>query len=156
MARDLFIKLNQCRYCDRTGVVVWDVDLITCEHEVCKELAFAEVRRRHRDGVYDLPEKRLGRALLAGYDTFNYALHLDEHASLFRETEATKIRERERRETARLLSEIHALERRYPAPPVRSVEPPDRGLPSPRYRRFVRRGLTVPLRRDRRPARAAA
>lgn len=150
--RDLFIKLNRCYYCDRPGVVVWDVDLLTCGREVCKSLAFAEVRKRHRDGQIDLPEKRLARALLEGFDTFDYALRLDERADVVPDTEAERIRSREREETAHLLSEIHELERRYPAPPARPEEPVAAPPPTPRYRRFVRRGLTVPLRRERQAA----
>lgn len=156
MPRDIFIKLNRCHYCDRPGVVVWDVDLLTCGREVCKSLAFAEVRRRHRASVYDLPEKRLARAVLAGFDTFDYALHLDERADVVPNTEAEKIRARERLETARLLSELHELERRYPAPPLRPTEQESAPMPTPRFRRFVRRGMTVPLRREQQPARAAA
>ena len=49
MPRDIFIRLNRCHYCNRPGFVVWDVDLFSCDREVCKSLAFAEVRRRHRD-----------------------------------------------------------------------------------------------------------
>ncbi len=156
MPRDIFIKLNQCHYCNRGGVVVWDVDLFTCGREVCKALAFAEVRRRHRDGVLDLPEKRLARAVLAGFDTFDYALHLDERADVVPDKQAEKIRARERQETARLLSTLYELERRYPAPPLRPAEDESAPMPTPRFRRFVRRGVTVPLRRDRRPVRAAA
>lgn len=152
MARDLFTKLNQCHYCDRPGVVVWDVDLLTCEQEICKSLAFAAVRRRHRDGAFDLPEKRLARAVLAGFDTFDYALRLDTRSDVVPDNEAKTIRERERRATARLLSEIHELERRYPAPPARPEQPRAVPVPTPRYRRFVRRGLTVPLRRERQAA----
>src|SRR5579864_1175027 len=155
MARDVFIRLNRCRYCDRPGVVVWDVDLFTCKHEVCKSLAFAEVRRRHRDGVLDLPEKRLARAVLAGFDTFDYALRLDRHADVVTDAEGDKIRERERQDTVRLLSEIRALGRRYPAHP-NPVESDQALPPNPRFRRFVHPGLTVPLRRQRHAARAAA
>ena len=144
MPRDIFSKLNRCHYCDRPGFVVWDVDLSTCGREVCEALAFAEVRKRHRDGVLNLPEKRLARALLAGYDTFDYALRLDQRADVVPDKEAEKIRARERQETAWLLSELHELARRYPAPPTRLVEAePVRA--NPRYRRFVRRGRTVPL-----------
>lgn len=146
MPRDIFSKLNRCRYCDRPGFVVWDVDLSTCGREVCKSLAFAEVRRRHRDGTLDLPEKRLARALLAGYDTFDYALRLDQRSDVLPDKEAEQIRARERQETAWLLSELHELERRYPQPPKPS-EYEAAPRPNPRYRRFVRRGRTVPLHR---------
>lgn len=48
MARDLFAKLGRCRYCDRRATIVWDGDVRTCAREVCKSLAFAELRRRER------------------------------------------------------------------------------------------------------------
>jgi len=145
MARDISIRLNRCQYCNRPGFVHWDVDVFTCGREVCKALAFAEVRRRHREGVLDLPEKRLARALLTGFDTFDYALRLDQRADVVPDREAETIRERERQATARLLAEINALARRYPAPP-RPVEDGRVPRAEPRLRRFVRRGVTVPLR----------
>jgi hypothetical protein len=135
VARDIFIRLDRCQYCGRPGFVVWDADLFTCGREVCKSLAFAEVRRRHRDGAFELPEKRLARALLAAFDTFDYALHLDEKAEVVAAPDAARIRTRERQETAHLLSELHELERRYPAPPARTAPPPRR----PSFRPFVRR-----------------
>ena len=149
MARDIFIRLDRCRYCNRPGFVVWDTDLFTCGREVCKSLAFAEVRRRHHDGRRALPEKQLAKALLAALDTFEHALALDEHAEVVKENEADRIRGRERQQTAHLLSELHELERRYPPPPLKEADhaapvPP----PNPRYRRFVSRGRTVALRRD--------
>ncbi len=27
VARDIFIQLDRCQYCNRSGFVVWDVDL---------------------------------------------------------------------------------------------------------------------------------
>jgi hypothetical protein len=148
MARDIFIKLDRCQYCNRTGFVVWDTDLFTCGREVCKSLAFAEVRRRHRDGLRPLPEKQLAKALLVALDTFEHALELDERAEVVKETEADRIRGRERQQTAHLLSELHELERRYPAPPEPAERAPAPPPPNPRYRRFVSRGRTVALRRD--------
>lgn len=145
MARDISIRLNRCQYCNRPGFVVWDADLFTCGREVCKSLAFAEVRRRHRDGEAPLPEKRLAAALLAGLDTFDYALHEDESAGVVAHAEAERLSNRERQETAWLLSELRALERRYPNPPKR-VKLKSAPRPNPRFRRFVRRGRTVPLR----------
>ena len=70
MARDVFIRLDRCQYCNRPGFVVWDADLFTCGREVCKSLAFAEVRRRHRDLRRQIPEEKLARALLSAFDTF--------------------------------------------------------------------------------------
>jgi len=32
MARDVFIRLHRCQYCDRPGFAVWDADLFTCDH----------------------------------------------------------------------------------------------------------------------------
>jgi hypothetical protein len=58
MARDIFTESHHCRYCDRPGIVVWDVDVYSCGHEMCKTLAFAEVRRRHPYGAG--PVKRRG------------------------------------------------------------------------------------------------
>ena len=149
MARDIFIKLDRCQYCNRAGFVVWDIDLFTCGREVCKALAFAEVRRRHHDGLRPLPEKQLAKALLIALDTFEHALELDERAEVVNEKEADRIRGRERQQTAHLLSELHELERRYPAPPPAAAEQAPAPPPlSPRYRRFVSRGRTVALKRD--------
>lgn len=147
MARDAFIKRNRCTYCDRTGVVVWDTDLFSCNQEVCKTLAFAEVRRRHRNGGYVAPEKRLAKAILTAFDTLEYAVQRDERAELLPPREADAIRSRERQQTAYLLSELRELERRYPEP----AEPPAPAPspPNPRYRRFVKRGRTITLGRDR-------
>lgn len=156
MARDVFIKLDRCRYCNRPGFVVWDVDLFTCGREVCKSLAFAEVRRRHHDGLRPLPEKQLAKALLAALDTFEHALDLDERAEVVKEPEADRIRGRERQQTAHLLSELHELERRYPAPQPEQAERTPAAPSNPRYRRFVSRGRTVPLRRDGERAASAA
>jgi len=146
MARDSFIRLNSCQYCDRPGFVVWDTDLFTCGREVCKSLAFAEVRRRHRNGAAPLPEKRLAAALLAALDTFDYALHEDERADAISSQEADRLRSHERQETAWLLSELRELERRYPNPPKRTERKSVSQRPNPRFQRFVRPGRTVPLR----------
>jgi hypothetical protein len=151
MARDVFIRLNRCHYCNRPGFVVWDVDLFSCGREVCKSLAFAEVRRRHRDRRRDAdPETRLAQALLTSLDTLDYALRRDENAGLLEAAEAARLRDGERRRTALLLSELRELAKRYP-PPARVPElaPP---LPDPLHRRFVRPGRTVALRRERRAA----
>jgi hypothetical protein len=143
--RDIFIRLDRCNYCNRPGFVHWDVDLFTCGREVCKSLAFAELRRRQRDGALELPEKRLARSLIMAFDTFDHALRLDEDAEAVAQPEAERIRSRERQETANLLSELRELGRRYPVAPEtgRMPSPPP---PNPRYRRFVRRGRTAPLR----------
>jgi hypothetical protein len=155
MPRDVFIQLNRCHYCNRPGFVVWDVDLFTCDREVCKSLAFAEVRRRHRDGRLQAPpEKRLAQALLTSLDTLDYAIRRDESAELLEPAEAGRLRDRERRQTALLLSEIRELARRYP-PPATAPEPAET-RPDPRHRRFVRPGRTTPLRRERQRERAAA
>jgi hypothetical protein len=152
MARDIFIKLDRCQYCNRPGFVVWDADLFTCGHEVCRSLAFAEVRRRHRNGRREVPEKRLARALLSAFDHLDDALRLDERAEVLSAEEAERLRGRERQETARVLSELRELERRYPVrPSARAPAPAD-----PRHRRFVRRGHTVPLGMRTRPQRSSA
>jgi hypothetical protein len=146
VARDSFIRLDRCQYCGRPGFIVWDDDLFTCGREVCESLAFAEVRRRHHDGRYRAPEERLARALLASFDTFDHALQLDVEGDVLPTKEAAAIRERERAETARLLSELHGLSRRYPPPPPEPVLEPTRTQTlGPRYRRVVSRGHTVPL-----------
>jgi hypothetical protein len=153
MARDVFIRLDRCSYCNRPGFVVWDADLFTCGREVCKALAFAEVRRRHHD-TRQAPEKRLARALLAAFDTFDYALRLDEESEVVGAREGNALRSRERERTAHLLAELRELARRYPPPAeVDAPRGPDTPPPSPRYRRFVGRGRTVPLART--PAAAA-
>jgi DNA-binding transcriptional ArsR family regulator len=155
MARDVFIRLNRCHYCNRPGFVVWDVDLFSCDREVCKSLAFAEVRRRHRDRRRAaLPETRLAQALLTSLDTLDYALRRDENAGLLEAPEAARLREGERRRTARLLSELRELAHRYP-PPAHVPEPAPRP-PDPLHRRFVRSGRTVTLRRERQRERRAA
>jgi len=114
VARDNFIKLNRCYFCGRPGFVVWDVDLFSCGREVCESLAFAEVRRRNRNGR-PLPEKQLAKALLTSLDTFEYALHLDAEAEVLEESEVRQMDELEREETAHVLAELHKLERRWPA-----------------------------------------
>jgi hypothetical protein len=146
VARDVSIRLDRCQYCNRPGFVVWDADLFTCGREVCKSLAFAEVRRRHHDGSQRAPEQKLARALLSAFDTFAYAVRLDEKGEVVTAKEADTIRSREREKTAQLLAELHSLERRYPPPPAGAGEPEPVQPPSPRYRRFVSRGRTVPLR----------
>jgi hypothetical protein len=145
VARDVFIKLDRCSYCNRPGFVVWDTDLFTCGREVCKALAFAEVRRRHHD-TRQVPEKRLARALLTAFDTFDYALRLDEESEVVGPKEGDALRSRERERTAHLLSELRELAHRYPPPAEVDAAPgPDTPPPSPRYRRFVTRGRTVAL-----------
>ncbi len=149
MARDVFIKLDRCSYCNRPGFVVWDTDLFTCGREVCKSLAFAEIRRRHHD-TRQVPEKRLARALLAAFDTFDYALRLDEESEVVSTREGDALRSRERERTAHLLSELRELARRYPPSAEADALPePPPPPPSPRYRRFVSRGRTLPLGRKR-------
>jgi hypothetical protein len=113
MARDVFIRLDRCQYCNRPGFVVWDADLFTCGREVCKTLAFAEVRRRqHADR--QAPERRLSRALLAAFETFDHAVRLDRAGEVLSAQEADALSDRERRETAHLLAELNAFARRYP------------------------------------------
>jgi len=146
VARDVFIKLDRCSYCNRPGFVVWDTDLFTCGREVCKSLAFAEVRRRHHE-TRQAPEQRLARALLAAFDTFDYALRLDEESEIVGVHEGDALRGRERERTAQLLSELRELARRYPPPAGDAIPIEPTPPPSPRYRRFVGRGRTVPLRR---------
>jgi hypothetical protein len=146
VARDVSIRLDRCQYCNRPGFVVWDADLFTCGREVCKSLAFAEVRRRHHDGYRQIPEEKLARALLTAFDTFSYAVGLDEHAEVVSAKDGAAIRGREREKTAHLLSELNQLARRYPPPPPDAAEPEPVQPPSPRFRRFVSRGRTVPLR----------
>jgi hypothetical protein len=58
MARDIFTEFHCCRYCDRPGIIVWDVDVYACGHEMCKTLAFAEVRRRHPYGGGPVKRRR--------------------------------------------------------------------------------------------------
>jgi hypothetical protein len=58
MARDIFTEFHRCRYCDRAGIIVWDVDVYSCGHEMCKTLAFAEVRRRHAHGGGPVKRRR--------------------------------------------------------------------------------------------------
>jgi hypothetical protein len=116
LARDIFIRLNRCTYCRRPGVVFWDDDLFTCEEELCKSLAYAEIRRRNRDGRGPVPEKRLARAVLRGYDTLACAIELDRAAELLDEREGRRMQEEERERTAWLLAELGSLARRYPPP----------------------------------------
>ena len=71
--RDLYTQLNRCRYCGRPGFMAWDTDLFSCSREVCKGLAFAEVRRRaRRTTLADAPQ-RYARALLDSLETLEYA-----------------------------------------------------------------------------------
>jgi hypothetical protein len=142
VARDVFIRLDRCQYCNRPGFLMWDTDLFTCGREICQTLAFTEVRRRHRIGHRPVPEKDLARALLEAFDTFDRALGLDECAEVVSAKEAAAIRERERSGTAHVLAEVKALARRYPRP-ARS--------PLPRPRR-VSRGTARAARASRRSA----
>jgi hypothetical protein len=114
VARDKFIKLNRCYFCGQPGFVVWDVDLFSCGREVCESLAFAEVRRRNRNGR-PMPEKQLAKALLTSLDTIEYALHLDRDAEVLEESKMRQMDELEREGTAHVLAELHKLERRWPA-----------------------------------------
>ncbi len=118
MARDIFIKLNRCHYCGRPASTVWDVDLFSCGREGCEALAFAEAKRRQRSGREPAPEKKLATALLSALDTLEYELRLDKDAELVEPREARSIDEREREQTAHLLSELRQLERNHPAPKV--------------------------------------
>jgi hypothetical protein len=146
VARDVSIRLDRCQYCNRPGFVVWDDDLFTCGREVCKSLAFAEVRRRHHDAAPKAPEQKLARALLDAFDTFAYAVRLDEQSEVVSAKDADAMRSREREKTAHVLAELNDLARRYPPPPAGAAEPEPVQPPSPRFRRFVSRGRTVPLR----------
>lgn len=60
MAKDIFIELDRCNYCGQPGVISWDVDLFSCSREVCKTLAYGEVKRRAHAGNGH-PEKTLER-----------------------------------------------------------------------------------------------
>ena len=57
------------------------------------------------------PEKRLERALLDALHTFEYQLRVDYDAELLNRSEARRIDEHEREETARVIAELHALAR---------------------------------------------
>jgi hypothetical protein len=122
VARDRYIRLDRCQYCGQPGFIVWDNDLFTCGREVCEAQAFAEVRRRHHDGTR-VPEKRLARALLTAFDTFDHAVTLDERGEVLSPKEAAAMRERERAGTAHLLAELRDLARRYPPLPPPPFEP---------------------------------
>ena len=122
MARDRYIRLDRCQYCGQPGFIVWDDDLFTCGREVCEAQAFGEIRRRHHDGTR-VPEKRLARALLAAFDTFDHAVTLDEQGEVLSPKEAAAMRERERGRTAHLLAELRDLARRYPPPAPPPFEP---------------------------------
>jgi hypothetical protein len=95
-------------------VTTWDVDLLTCRSEVCESLAYAEIRRRHQNGHSPQPEKLLSRALLRSLETLEDELRLDSQAELLEPEDIHRIDEYEREQTARVLSELHELERRYP------------------------------------------
>lgn len=114
MARDILTRLNRCYYCGRPGVTTWDADLLTCRSDVCEALAYAEIRRRHRNGSSPQPEKLLARALLGSLDRLEHELVLDRDAELLDADEVTRIDEYEREQTAHVLSELRELERRYP------------------------------------------
>jgi hypothetical protein len=128
VARDIFIRTNRCYYCGRPGFIVWDVDLFSCGHEVCESLAFAEVRKRHRNGHDPAPEKRLATALLTSLATFEHELELDVDAELLDEAEARSLDEHEREATARVLADLHRLAKRYPPPANGAVRPGHRSV----------------------------
>lgn len=123
MARDILTRLNRCYYCGRPGVTTWDTDLLTCRSDVCESLAYAEVRRRHRNGGSPQPEKLLARALLGSLDRLEHELVLDRDADLLEDEEIRRIDEYEREQTAHVLSELHELERRYPPDAGSSARP---------------------------------
>ena len=62
----------------------------------------------------ELPEKELAKALLRALETFEDELRRDRDAHVLDDNEARKIDEYERAETARLLTRLYELERRYP------------------------------------------
>src|ERR1700751_996036 len=147
MAHDFFIRLNRCQYCNRPGFVIWDADLFSCDREMCKTLAFAELHRRSRRGL--APEVKLARALLRAFDTFEATVHRDVEGELFDDHFAAQLVDRERRETARVISQVRGMARRYPPAAPVAAEP---RKPTSRFRRVVRRGRTVPPPRERQAA----
>jgi hypothetical protein len=64
------------------------------------------------------PEKQLAKALLTALTSFEQELRLDLDAELIDEDEAHRIDKSEREQTARVLGELHELERRYPPRPA--------------------------------------
>jgi hypothetical protein len=46
MGIDVFAQQGRCRYCDRPAALRWGTDVLSCRHETCESLAFAEARRR--------------------------------------------------------------------------------------------------------------
>jgi hypothetical protein len=147
MARDVFIRLNRCQYCNRPGFVVWDADLFTCDREICKTLAFAELHRRSHSGL--APEVQLARALLHAFDRFAATVHRDVEGELFDERVAAELIDHEQRETGRVLAQVHAMARRYP--PTAPVAAAHRSS-TPRFPRVARRSRTAPLHREPRAA----
>jgi hypothetical protein len=104
------VVTDACWYCGRPAFVYWDVDLVTCSHEQCETLAFAEMARRARRGN-GAPEKRLERALVHALTTFERELRMDRDAELLEPAEARRIGRHEREETARVIGELHELVR---------------------------------------------
>jgi hypothetical protein len=108
VGKDIFIKLDRCSYCGRPGFVSWDVDLFSCTREVCKALAYGEVKRRAHAGN-GKPEKKLERALVNALTTFEHELRLDRDAELLAPTAARRMDEHEREETSRVIGQLHEL-----------------------------------------------
>jgi hypothetical protein len=138
--RDIYIQLNRCLYCGRPGFMAWDADLRSCSREVCKGLAFAEVRRRARRMRLEEAPQRYVRALLASLETLEYALARDVEAEVLDAREAETIRRSEREETARTITQLRRLERpRYATRAPAAAREPRRSLPS-RHVTAARRG----------------
>jgi hypothetical protein len=66
MSRDIHTLQQRCHYCDRPGVIQWDADLLSCRHEVCASLAFAERRHRHPSGGAPEPRRTRVHHVLSG------------------------------------------------------------------------------------------
>ena len=110
MATDLLFRMHRCFYCGQTAVRTWDDDLLTCDREACKGLAFREIVSRNRRGVRTrwrpqppTPELRFAAALLKAEQTIEYLLRRDLDGEVLDRREYATLRDRERQATAAAL-----------------------------------------------------
>lgn len=110
MATDLLFRMHRCFYCGRTAVRTWDADLLTCDRDVCKGLAFREVVARNRRGrptrwrpQRPTPDLRYAEALLRAERRIEYLLRRDLDCDVIARAEYAHIRDGERQATAAAL-----------------------------------------------------
>jgi hypothetical protein len=99
--------MHRCFYCGRSAVRTWDDDLLTCDREICKGLAFREIVARNRRGARTRwrpqppsPELAYAAALLKAERTIEYLLRRDLDGEVLDRREYAALLDSERRATA--------------------------------------------------------